>query len=159
MEKAKKIEILLFEDDYMQARGISVGLEREFPAADIIVVASEYDFYEGITNDTFGALRPNLAILDVLGRWANPSPVMPEPPREVSDGGFFGAGIRCARKLRDNNSTKSVPIIFYTVLGPEKLPQDVESLGRVIKKSGDLEPLFMAVRETLKMPHDSQSQP
>ncbi len=107
------MRILLIEDDFSQAEPILKALEKGFPGAEIRHLTTESEFrsrlHEIVQN------LPALAIIDVMVRWADPGPDMPEAPPEVQRESYFRAGVRCARLL-EQQSPKKIPIVFYTIL-------------------------------------------
>lgn len=107
--------ILIVEDDHLQADWLHGILEEHFPQAEIRWIQTEVEFQNAING-----LRkepPDLVLLDVMLRWTDPAPNMIVPPKEIRDnGGFFRAGFRCERMLRQHEETKNVPVILYTVL-------------------------------------------
>jgi hypothetical protein len=139
--------ILLIEDDHLQAQAIQSGLrrllEQDFPHLVFETISTESDFYA-----KFGELANrgfHAVIIDVMLRWADPSPNMPEPPAEVVEGGFFRAGVRCKQRLESDERTSSIPTIVYTVLDDSRLPPGLE----VVSKGGDITPLSDKIRQLL----------
>ena len=139
-----KLRVLLLEDDHLQRKDVQQALEKGLGAAvETKTTESEFrrDFEEIASNP------PDVAVLDVMVRWANPSRDMPAAPQEVTDNPEK-AGIRCARELRDDARTKAVKVILYSVLGnedmgDEPLPDDV--IGVV--KETDFANLLEKVKE------------
>ncbi|MGD0200427.1 MAG: hypothetical protein ABSD27_06715 [Bryobacteraceae bacterium] len=144
---SNELRLLLIEDDHLQAQGIQAGLRdqlaRDYPSVAFDVVPTESEFYsrfEQIASAGFAA-----AIVDVMLRWADPSPQMPEPPTEVLEGGFFRAGLRCRGKLATDPRTSSLPVVIYTVLEESRLPAGID----IVVKSTDLSPLADRIRRQL----------
>jgi hypothetical protein len=139
--------ILLIEDDRLQAQGIQSGLRdllhSEYPKLVFTTFFTESDFYA-----KFGELAAEgfaLAIIDVMLPWADPSPEMEVPPREVVEGGFFRAGVRCRQKLQSDPRTSSIPAIIYTVMDEVRLPAGLD----VVPKGGDFAVLAERIRQLL----------
>ena len=139
--------ILLIEDDHLQAHGIQAGvgnlLRREYPHLVFETLSTESDFYERF--DEIAERGFDLAIVNVMLRWADPSPKMPEPPPDVVQGGFFRAGIRCKQKLQADPRTSSSPTIIYTVLDESRLPPGLD----IVPKGSDFTPLADKIRQLL----------
>jgi DNA-binding response OmpR family regulator len=141
--------ILLVEDDHLQAHGIQSGLrillQREYPHLVFTPISTESDLYSRF--DEIAGKGFDLAIIDVMLRWADPSPEMPEPLPEVVEGGFFRAGVRCKQKLQSDPRTSSIPVIIYTVLDESRLPPGIDD---VVPKGADLSPLADRIRARLR---------
>ena len=139
--------ILLIEDDHLQAQGIQSGLrnllQRQYPDLVFETFSTESDFYARFEETAEQAF--DLVIIDVMLRWANPSPQMTEQPPNVVEGGFFRAGVRCKQKLQSDPRTSSVPTIIYTVLDEGRLPPGMD----IVPKGCDLAPLADRIRQLL----------
>jgi CheY-like chemotaxis protein len=139
--------ILLIEDDHLQAHGIQSGLrdllQRDYHDLAFETLSTESDFYERF--DEIATKGFDLIIIDVMLRWADPSPQMPEPPPDVVEGGFFRAGVRCKQKLQSDRRTASIPAIIYTVLDESRLPPGID----IVPKSSDFAPLADRIRQLL----------
>ena len=109
----------------------------------VVPLSTESEFYAKF--DDAVAMGFDLAIIDVMLRWADPSPDMKEPPPEVLEGGFFRAGIRCRNKLQYDPRTSAIPTIICTVLDENQLPPGIE----VVSKGGDFAPLADRIRRLL----------
>ena len=113
------IHILLVEDDYDQAESLESALSAHFAESTITKINTECEF-----NEKLGELEqntPDIAVIDVMLRWTDPSPNMRDVPNEVKEGGHFEAGLRCERHLRELAETANVPVILYTVLRKEDM--------------------------------------
>jgi DNA-binding NarL/FixJ family response regulator len=139
--------ILLIEDDHLQAHGIQAGvrnlLQPEYPHLVFETLSTESDFYQRF--DEIAEKGFDLAIVDVMLRWADPSAEMPEPRPEVVEGGFFRAGIRCKQKLQSDPRTALIPTIIYTVLDESRLPRGID----IVPKGADFAPLADKIRQLL----------
>lgn len=140
------LSIVLFEGDHIQAGWITNVLLEAFPGIDIRTARTEYSFYHWLNDVARGGV-PNLVILAVQGRWADPGESLElKPSEDAIEGGFFQAGIRCAQRLLQ--VAPKVPIIFYTTLGHDRLPASIGDLGLLVSKGGGPGPLLEAVRGT-----------
>jgi DNA-binding NarL/FixJ family response regulator len=109
-----KPKVLLLEDDYLQRRDIQAMLEEEF-SASMRAKSSESEFrgsFEEICEEP-----PDIAILDVMVRWASPSREAIEIPEFAKHPEV--AGLRCAELLREDPRTAGVKVILYSVLSKE----------------------------------------
>ena len=137
------MDILLLEDDHLQAAWIVSELEREFGAA-LSVVRTELEFRDVLAE--FAASPPDVAILDVIVRWTDPAPDMRQPIGDARQGPKR-AGVRCARLLREQ--CPDVPIVLYTILERIDLENDAEPLGANLihlPKESRAKPLFDRIR-------------
>jgi CheY-like chemotaxis protein len=139
------MKIVVVEDDPLEADLIRKGLEQAFPdlAIDRISTESEFQFrLDSLTKEP-----PDVFIVDMMLRWAEPSENMPEPPTEVRDEGFWRAGLRCQRMLASREETQAIPVILYTVL--EKSDIDFEGPSRNVihlRKDSDQTALIRLIR-------------
>ena len=138
----------LVEDDHLQAEWLHQELEREFRDATVEVIPTESGFRELM--DDVQDRRPDVVIMDVMLRWTDPGPEMPEPPADVKGDGYFLAGIRCAKLLADHHI--EVPVILYSVLDENDLAKDLPRVHTAgyLPKGSDLNPLFRKIRTAIK---------
>jgi CheY-like chemotaxis protein len=118
--------ILIVEDDEPQFNLVKSGLERikGFSDARIERIATELDFqnefHKIIEN------KPDVIIMDVMLCWTHPARDMPPEPGDMDR-----AGIRCEKMLANNEETKNIPVILYTVLSREDLKDDLPNRQNV----------------------------
>lgn len=120
------MEILLVEDDHLQADALRVSLARAFPGSLIRRIATESDFRSWL--DRRKLVLPDVIVIDMMLRWADPGPEIPEAPVEVKANGRYRAGERCRALLRSRPETERIPVILHTVLERSDvtdLPEDV----------------------------------
>jgi CheY-like chemotaxis protein len=140
--------ILLVEDDYLQAEWIHDCLRSAFQKLRFERIATEQEFYalvQGISDD-----YPDVIIIDIMLRWADPSRDMAPPPEEVQEGGFYRAGIRCERKLAGRDDMRNIPVILYTVLERIDLENEIDGLASnvtYLRKDSDSSALTERIRE------------
>jgi CheY-like chemotaxis protein len=120
------VRVLVVEDDHVQAEQARAALESAFPAIEVQRLATESQFYERL--DAIRQSPPDLFLLDVMLRWADPSPEMPPAPADVRRAGFYTAGVRCLSLLLDHPSTRHVPVILWTVLDQGDLAEPLGAL-------------------------------
>ena len=106
-----RLRILLVEDDFLQRDSIRKALEQNFVGAAVDARASESEFLRDF--EAIASNPPDIAVIDVMLRWANPSRDAPEPPAEPWEP--QRAGLRCAQRLHDDDRTSGAKIILYTV--------------------------------------------
>ena len=108
----KKLQILVLEDDHLQARDLRHELEKVFDA-EVRVISTEHEFRQVLPE--IAEAPPRVAVLDRMVRWADPAPDMPLPPQEDWDP--EEAGLRCAELLEGDERTRSAKILLFSVLG------------------------------------------
>jgi CheY-like chemotaxis protein len=144
------MNILVVEDDHLQAEWITSNLEKAFPGATINRIDTESEFHRQL--NYIARNPPDIIIIDVMLRWANPGPDIPPAPEEVRTHGFYRAGFRCKSLLAQNDLTKGIPLILYTVLEYLDLQSDLQDLpARVVYLAKDSDPthLVQKIRETI----------
>lgn len=142
------MKILVVEDDHLQAEWIINNLEKAFSGATINRISTESEFYLKI--DHVIKDPPDVIIIDVMLRWTDPGPDMPIPPEEVRMSGFYRAGFRCKSLLANNDITKDIPLILYTVLEYLDLQRDLQDLPEkavYLAKDSDSTHLVDKIRE------------
>ncbi len=111
------MKIVIVEDDYLQAEWLQGILKEQFLHCKVQQISTELDFRNALVR--LREAPPDLVILDVMLRWTDPAPYMIGAPADVRASGFFRAGFRCERLLRQFPETAGVPVILYTVLEEE----------------------------------------
>lgn len=138
--------IIIVEDDHLQEG----PLTESFTGADIETICTEQEFRKRLP-----ALRervPDLVIMDVMLRWTLPAPDAVAPPEDVATGGYYRAGLRCARLLADDPRLSGVPVVLYTILERSDLERDGQALpanSTYVGKNTELEVLSRKVRNLL----------
>jgi CheY-like chemotaxis protein len=131
--------IVILEDDHLQEDLLKGQLERAFPAARIDALVTEQEFRERL--DDYRRDRPDIFVMDVMLRWAFPSPRSSPPPPDVETGGYQRAGFRCAELVFQDPALQHIPVIYYTILEDGDLKPDADGLSRtpayVRKGKGD----------------------
>jgi CheY-like chemotaxis protein len=136
------MNILLAEDDYIQADTLQQELAVHLPSAELTRIRTEHEFMTWL-----GSARkriPAVVLIDIMLMWASPDDDVPPPS---GWDGHARAGIRCAAALRARPETRDIPIIFYTVLLEDAKP-DVERIAHVIhlRKERSVQNLLNAIR-------------
>lgn len=147
--------IFIVEDDPVQFDFIEKSLieEDEFSNLRIKRAPTEQAF-RGMMND-FEKDKPDVILMDVMIRWTDPSPDMPEAPEEVVRDGFYRAGIRCIELLKNNPRTEDIPILVHSVLDKENLEEHLDGFPNVfhIEKTFDPRALARAIRSIVRWPY------
>jgi CheY-like chemotaxis protein len=145
------MHITLVEDDHLQAEWLESRLDAAFRGVVIKRLNTESDFYEWLNElENNDEVNPDLFIIDVMLRWADPSPTIAEPPPDVVDNGFYRAGLRCKDQVMANERTRDVPIILYTVLEELDLEKALENRPSGVthlRKDSSAEPLIRMIRK------------
>ena len=119
-----KLRILLVEDDPLQISFFrqAVADSRQLASAEIEVIKTEKGFYDWLKSNAL----PDLIVLDVMLRYTDPSPKMELPPPDIAKAGFYRAGIRCLKELRQkgNKALAETPVVIYTILEREDLKDE-----------------------------------
>jgi CheY-like chemotaxis protein len=117
------MRILVVEDDHLQSDSTLHNLSREIPGVSLIHIPTEFEFRARF--DEIVSSKPDVIVMDVMLRWDDPKPDLQIPP-DVAEGGFRRAGIRCKSLLAENEQTRDIPVIFYTVLDSAEVRQDID---------------------------------
>jgi len=144
------MQILIVEDDYLQASNMAEALRSNFPESKVRRLGSEYAFVSAL--ESIRSEPPEIVLMDIMLRWAEPTPDTPPPPEEVTRGGFARAGIRCLKLLLQSSETKHVPVILYSVLERGDVANEFDSLpGHVLflRKDADDDVLVRHLRSLL----------
>ena len=139
--------ILIVEDDPVQAQHMEAAIRREL-GAEVWRMATEYDFQAGF--EEIATRKPDLIVIDVMLRWADPAEEIPDKPANwAQTGGYTRAGLRCHAMLRKDERTGEIPALLYTVLGQEALGllQGVEYL----QKGNGLDRLLVGIKQLLSL--------
>ena len=147
------MRIVLVEDDHLQTDHVSTELKRLL-GADVHCIRTEQEFREQL--DDIAARPPDVLVIDVMLRWADPSPGVEEPPPDVREGGFQKAGLRCQKFLATRPQTAKLPVILYSVLEGGDLRGSVNDAGvAYVTKDANVENLVGAIRGCMKIRIDS----
>lgn len=139
--------IFLLEDDYLQSDWQIKVLRREFPNRLVELHETESEFVAALPG--LVEYPPAVFILDVMLRWDNPGQNIPKPD-DVRQEGFYRAGLRCMKLIRETPELAHIPIVLYTMLEEMDLrgmvPKDVHH----ISKSSDTSKLLETLRTLLE---------
>jgi DNA-binding NarL/FixJ family response regulator len=146
------MKILLVEDDYLQSDWVYSDLILEFPDAEIEKLSTESEFRSHL--DDIAATPPDVILMDIMMRWADPSPNIPPAPEEVKNEGFYRSGLRCIRLLSRSARTSHIPVILYTMLERADIEESLRKLPANVtymQKESDLTPLFQRIRAVTRI--------
>src|SRR3954452_24936801 len=136
------MKIVLVEDDRYQREESGTAILERYPDAVIQTIRTESQFLG--TLETFTE-RPDIFLIDIMLRWADPSPDMPPmTPNAI----FLEAGFRCAAELQ--KVMPGVPTVLYTTLDVQDIQGKRETLPpevRYVRKSSDFRPLYEAIAQ------------
>lgn len=142
------MKILVVEDDYLQVEWLSEQLKNHIEEVQVESISTESKFYDSLAR--IAAQPPDIILMDVMLRWTDPAPHMLVPPDDVREEGFYTAGLRCERKLRQNSETSTIPVILYTMLEQSDLLRQLEGKEDntiYCRKEADLHSLIQKIRE------------
>jgi CheY-like chemotaxis protein len=140
--------ILVIEDDHLQEGPLVDQIKDAFPNSRVKSIYTEHEFREQLTE--LHSEAPDLVIMDVMLRWADPRPGNTDPPEEVVREGFYRAGLRCAELIATDDKLRTVPVILYTILEKADLEREGKPLPNntiYVRKSTDLHVLLRKMRE------------
>jgi CheY-like chemotaxis protein len=132
--------ILLVEDDPLQAALISEFLlhASAFPEAAVDRISTESGFRARFNDLAIN--NPDVVIMDIMLRWADPSPDFELPPDDIAEEGFYRAGLRCERMLSEDSRTNKIPVILYTILSNGDLTEELPDRPTTVYLAKDFEP-------------------
>ena len=105
-----KRKVLLVEDDHLQRDFLRARLEERLGVA-VETRNTEWEFLSDF--EAVAANKPDVAVFDLMLRWATPSRNMAPAP-EVVTNNPGKAGLRCAKRLHDDPRTRDVKVIIYS---------------------------------------------
>jgi predicted nucleotide-binding protein len=146
------MKILLIDDDALETEAVRDALVHYFPEISVDIVNTERGF-----RDRLKAILdspPDLVILDVMLRWSDASSEPSAPPNELGDFASYRSGLRCHRLLAQNDETKNIPTILYTVLERGDIAEELRNMPQnvvYLKKESDSSPLIRLTRSLLQL--------
>lgn len=120
------MRILIVEDDEVQAGLIRAELKRVFGNDSVEVISTESEFHSKI--DKIRGNPPDVVVMDIMLRWADPSEQIPPRPKDVIREDRFRAGFRCNKMLAEDDRTKGIPVILFTVLDARDIAVELSGL-------------------------------
>jgi DNA-binding response OmpR family regulator len=139
--------VLLIEDDHLQSEWLAGNLELAFGKVRFERIPTEQEFYSRIPE--LISDPPDIIIIDVMLRWADPSRNMSPPPQKVKNGGYYRAGLRCQEELARLEETRNIPVVLYTVLERIDLEPQIDALEEKVtylRKDSDSNALIDRIR-------------
>jgi len=124
--------IVIVEDFEPYAKELVEVLVDQFPELNppgaIQLITTEAEFHQSL--EIFAAAAPKLFIVDIMLRYQDPGSsdeaVPPEIRERATRDRFYRAGIRCAKRLRDDVRFSSSSIILHTILDEADLKSDAD---------------------------------
>ena len=138
------MKILLIEDSFLQGDWLCSELQRALDG-EVMWIAVESEVASRL--DEIESFAPDVALIDVMLRWADPRPDAPPTP---PDWDLYTAGLRCRHYLASRRGTALAPVIFYTVLSEAEVRSKLPELPtgvRYLGKDSDVDPLVQLIRE------------
>jgi DNA-binding NarL/FixJ family response regulator len=142
---------VVVEDDHLQEGPIADSLAGMFPDAVVDAFATEEQFRDHLPQ--MRETVPDLVVMDVMLRWAFPRPGLPAPPDDVVAGGYYRAGLRCARMMLGDGRLRRVPVVLYTILERNDLERDGQTLpanASYVGKNSEPDVLIRHIRSRLR---------
>jgi CheY-like chemotaxis protein len=146
------MEIVFVEDDPLQAEWIQEQLQNKYPRATLRRIKTESEFRAKV--ETLAENPPDIVVMDVMLRWADPSPAMPHVPDDAKVG-HHRAGLRCQRLLSSVPATSGIPILLYTVLEDDDLAAEIRDLPQNVvyaRKESSPENLYRKIQTLTRQP-------
>jgi CheY-like chemotaxis protein len=142
--------VLIVEDDKVQFQSFEKALRESSVISRINRIRTEKEF-----NDRFEEIaldKPDVILMDIMLRWADPEPDLPPPPPEIDNEGFYRAGLRCERLLARDDRTKNIPIVIYSVLDSGQVGKEIPRRPGVnfLNKTFDLKALERALIDSVR---------
>lgn len=134
--------IYIVEDDSLQADYIENLLRTECRfEVEIRRIVTESEFWNRF--DEVAVAKPACIIMDILLQWS-----YAEVAREThAVGSYLTAGLRCQKKLAEDPRTKSITVVFHTVLDRSDIPNIPRNVLYLRKDASDSR--FMGVIEEI----------
>lgn len=142
------MRIVSLEDDEPFWTLLKDALEDAFPRPNLDWIHTESEFYNNFRK--FVVDPPDIFLIDIMVKWADPIENMATPPQEVVEQGYYRAGLRCRKLLLENSATKLIPVILFTVLERsdiENVVHEFPANTTFVGKSGDFRELITAIKE------------
>jgi CheY-like chemotaxis protein len=140
--------ILLLEDDDFHRDLIEDRIRRRWrdTSFEYKSIANEKAFFQ--TFDQIVAAGFDLVIIDQMIPYTSADDESDDPQALALDA--FRGGARCYERLREDERTKAIPVVFYTILDRERVPEQAV----YVKKTGDAEmtELLGTVGSVLRLP-------
>ena len=144
------MEIVFVEDDPLQAEWIQEQLQNRYALATVRRIKTESEFRAKLR--AIAASPPDIIVMDVMLRWADPNPGMLPVPDDVK-AGHHRAGLRCQRLLASDLATRRIPVLLYTVLEDDDLANELRELPpnvRYARKESSPENLYREINALMR---------
>ncbi len=143
--------IVLVEDDHLELADVAGALQAAVAGVEVFEIWTESDFLAEL--DHLRSRGPDLFVLDVMLRWALPS-LRVDRPSDMSSTGYWRAGVRCAKRLAQDEVLRNVPVILRSALTKADVAQELRQMPtgqnlRYLSKADGVEALVLAVQELL----------
>jgi len=146
------MNVLLLDDDDLEAQAVRDALVQHFPQVGVDIIRTELEFRERL--EAILSAPPDLIILDMMVRWSDEGSKPSTPPNELGDFPSYRSGLRCHRLLAQNERTKNIPTILYTVLERGDIAEELRNMPQnvvYLKKDSDLSSLLRLIRSLVQL--------
>lgn len=135
--------VLIVEDDPQRASEVEAAFRSNGIAVLFSVVSNEKEFIQRF--EEWADAPPALAVIDLLIPYTTEEDGA-DDEKALKLNAFMG-GLRCYELLQHNARTQRIPVIFYTILDQERVPEGT----MYVKKTGDFSApeLISKVRQIL----------
>ena len=130
MKKTNRKHFLLIEDDQFHIDVITRRLEQTYRGSEFDIYSTEKAFLAALAEKT--APQYDLAIIDQTIPYTTVDD--PDPVDKATKNALRG-GWRCYMALREKEPIKTLPVLFYTILDEQSVPDG----AAYVPKSGDPE--------------------
>ena len=152
------MKILLLEDLDTFYEAMLEGLAtryKEIGKVDIVRIATELEFRNALAR--LAKEDFDVAIFDVMVGWCLPEEAVTEagmnPPLEVAEelslDKRWRSGVRCRRMFEESRAqagARAVPCLYYSVLDPESLHDELNDETELVVKQGGIDNLVRAIK-------------
>jgi hypothetical protein len=126
-----KKRILFIDDDEIRVGWMQERIEKKWPdvSFDFNVITNEKKFtrnFEGFAKERF-----NLIVIDQMIPYTSEEDE--EENSEALSLDAFRGGTRCFERLRSDSRTEKTPVLFYTILDRNTVPENAP----YVRKTGD----------------------
>jgi CheY-like chemotaxis protein len=136
--------IVLIEDDPVQAELMENSIKSKL-GAETWRIPTESDF--DVKFEDIATKAPVAIVIDIMLRWTDPAEEMPPTPVDYDKtDGYRRAGLRCRKRLSEDQRTQSIPVIIYTVLRREPLGEGIPEC-QYLQKGDGLEHLLERLQQ------------
>ena len=160
------MKILILEDLDTFYEAIREGLKTQtdrLGTTEIVRYETELQFRDALESGFLINEHFDVAIFDVMVGWCTNEEAVTEkgqhPPQEVRDelalNKPWRSGVRCKKMFteqRTTNGSRKVPCLYYSVLDPEGMKDELDGDAELVVKQGGIDHLVEAIMRTQARP-------